>query len=213
MLLTTSSIIQKFKKIRHQSEALCQPLRPEDYVVQPIVDVSPPKWHLAHTTWFFEMFVLKKFKPQYQLFDEQYNYLFNSYYENAGDRVLRADRGNLTRPGVKQIYQYRKYVDKQMEDFFTGDYPISDEAIRVLGIGLQHEQQHQELLATDIKYILGHNPVFPVYHHRADGKTYSQPVEIEFLEVPEGLYQIGHQGPGFCYDNELGCHQVFLPSF
>jgi ergothioneine biosynthesis protein EgtB len=209
----TSSLLQKYKAIRHQSESLCDPLASEDYVVQPIVDVSPPKWHLAHTTWFFEMFVLHKFQPVYQLFNQQYNYLFNSYYENAGDRVLRADRGNLTRPGIEEIYQYRKYVDQQMEQFLTCDRPLDHEVTRVLGIGLQHEQQHQELLATDIKYILGHNPVFPAYHKHKANSQIVKPIKADFLEVPEGLYQIGHQGKDFCYDNELGCHQVFLPGF
>ena len=208
-----NDILPRYQEVRQQSENLCQPLNPEDYVVQPIVDVSPPKWHLAHTTWFFETFLLARFKPGYRVFHPDYGYLFNSYYEHAGERVLRTDRGNLTRPGVDEIYAYRQHVDREMEDLLNSSYSPEDEIFRVLEIGLQHEQQHQELLITDIKYILGHNPVFPAYgSHNSSLSSNKQKAEA-FLDVPQGIYNIGHEGTGFCFDNELAMHQVFLPPF
>ena len=158
----SENLIAKFQRVRKITEELCKPLRIEDYVVQPVVDVSPPKWHLAHTTWFFEELVLTKFKNEYRVFDKNYGYLFNSYYESVGERVLRPHRGFLTRPTVKEIYAFRKYVDDHMLEFLSGKK--LDNAIRMLiELGLNHEQQHQELLITDLKYILGHNPLFPVY--------------------------------------------------
>ena len=209
----TIEVIQRYKKVRQQSEALCKPLAKEDYVVQPVVDVSPPKWHLAHTTWFFETFLLQKFKSDYAVFDQDYGYIFNSYYESEGDRVLRVDRGNLSRPDVDEVYAYRKYVDEAMENLTSGEYALNDEFHKVLEIGLQHEQQHQELLITDIKYILGHNPVFPGYFSEKSEWQTNQGRIADFLEIGEGAYQIGHQGQGFCFDNELGLHQVYLQAY
>src|SRR5690606_24231578 len=140
------------------------PLQPEDTVVQPIVDVSPPKWHLAHTTWFFETFILQPHQPDYAVFHPKYNFLFNSYYNSIGSRVLRNQRGTLTRPGLQEVYQYRAYVNEQMQEFLI---KISAEKLTeilpVLELGLQHEQQHQELLVTDIKFILSTNPLLPAY--------------------------------------------------
>jgi hypothetical protein len=134
----------------------------EDYVVQPIVDVSPPKWHLGHTTWFFETFILIPNFPDYQVFDPQYNFVFNSYYETIGARVIRTDRGNLSRPSVSDIYSYREYVDQNMTVFLS-NFDLNEDLKKLFELGLNHEQQHQELLLTDIKYILGHNPLFPAY--------------------------------------------------
>ena len=151
----------RYKSIRQYTEDICKPLHTEDYVVQPVVDVSPPKWHIGHVTWFFETFVLKPQVKDYKEFDLNYNYVFNSYYENAGARVIRTDRGNLSRPTVEDIYKYRKYVDEAMIQFLQKPLPKEVEDIVVLGFN--HEQQHQELLMTDIKYILGNNPLFPAY--------------------------------------------------
>jgi hypothetical protein len=143
-----------YKKVRQRTEAICEPLQTEDYVVQPVVDVSPPKWHIGHTTWFFETFILKPYFAEYQEFDPNYNYVFNSYYETVGNRVIRTDRGNLSRPTVIDIKLYRKYVDDAMYNFIAcGD--ISDDVKELLILGFNHEEQHQELLLTDIKYILG----------------------------------------------------------
>lgn len=203
-------LFQSYQQIRKRSSQICSPLRTEDYVVQPIVDVSPPKWHLGHTTWFFETFFLKPFDSGYTEFNTGYNYVFNSYYETLGNRVIRTDRGNLSRPTVEDVYQYREYVDQAMEKFLTGNN-LSDEQSQVLVLGLNHEQQHQELLFTDIKYILGHNPLFPPY------AELSQPtvpaISEDFATIPEGIYKIGFEGQGFCYDNELNAHQVYLNEF
>ncbi|GJM29733.1 MAG: ergothioneine biosynthesis protein EgtB [Cyclobacteriaceae bacterium] len=204
-------IFQRYQQIRKQTEVICEPLNPEDYVVQPVEQVSPPKWHLAHTTWFFETFLLNNYKPGYQVFHADYNYLFNSYYESIGKRALRTDRGNITRPGVEEVKEYRRYVDEHLLNFLS-ESSLSAECYKVLEIGIHHEQQHQELLVTDIKYILGHNPVFPAYFDKQPELS-GNPLPLEFLEVPEGIYRVGHQGTGFCFDNELSCHQIYLDAF
>ncbi|WP_286841932.1 MULTISPECIES: ergothioneine biosynthesis protein EgtB [Sphingobacterium] len=201
----------KFKNIRMHSVQLCAPLEIEDYVVQPIVDVSPPKWHLGHTTWFFETFILVANSPAYQLFDQQYNFVFNSYYETVGSRVIRTDRGNLSRPSVADIYRYRDYVDRQMLDFIeNGD--LSENIINLIELGLNHEQQHQELLLTDIKYILGHNPLFPPYTNNAISVEQNNQLPT-MVKIMEGIYEIGFNKSGFCFDNELGRHRVYLHDF
>lgn len=202
---------EKYAEIRDHSVDICKPLEIEDYVVQPIVDVSPPKWHLGHTTWFFETFILEPNFPGYKVFDSQYNFVFNSYYETIGARVIRTDRGNLSRPSVSDVYRYRKYVDDQMNAFLQSEF-LTDPIKPLLELGLNHEQQHQELLLTDIKYILGHNPLFPAY--RNDVVSHQQFSEnIKMVSFPEGLYEIGFNGEGFCFDNELGRHKVYLNDF
>ena len=155
------TLVEEYLQIRKYSEQICEPLQTEDYVVQPIVDVSPPKWHLGHTTWFFETFILRLFSVNYQVYNDEYNFVFNSYYETVGNRVIRTDRGNLSRPSVNEIYQYRAYVDEAMVKFLATT--PTDEVKELLILGFNHEQQHQELLLTDIKYILGNNPLFPTY--------------------------------------------------
>ncbi len=204
---------QRYASIRQQTELICSPLRTEDYVAQPIVDVSPPKWHLGHTTWFFETFILIPHATNYHAFHPDYNYVFNSYYETVGARVLRTDRGNLSRPTTEEIYAYRKHVNAAMEALLLGDIDFPSSFWETLELGMQHEQQHQELLVTDIKYILGNNPLFPPY---SDAIEHLQPVintTDEWVNIPEGIYEIGHQGNGFCFDNELGVHNVFLHAY
>lgn len=202
---------EKYSEIRNHSVEICEPLEIEDYVVQPIVDVSPPKWHLGHTTWFFETFILQPNFPGYQVFDAQYHFVFNSYYETIGARVIRTDRGNLSRPSVSDIYKYRKYVDEQMNAFLQSEF-LTEEIKPLLELGLNHEQQHQELLLTDIKYILGHNPLFPAYKNEAISRKDSSE-NIEMIQFNEGIYEIGFEGEGFCFDNELGRHKVYLNNF
>jgi ergothioneine biosynthesis protein EgtB len=203
------NLIDQYKTIRAYSHKICEGLKTEDYVVQPMEDVSPPKWHLGHTTWFFETFVLVPNDSTYQVFNLDYNFVFNSYYEAAGTRVIRTDRGNLSRPSVDQVYEYRKYVDKAMVIFLAGKIPSAVKDLIVLG--LNHEQQHQELLITDIKYILGHNPLFPTLNLALDeGELLNSG---EFVSFPEGIYEIGHTGEGFCFDNELLWHKVYLNDF
>ena len=200
----------KYHSVRRRSEEICATLKTEDYVVQPVIDVSPPKWHLGHTSWFFETFILLPHLPNYFCFNPSYPFVFNSYYESFGARVIRTNRGNLSRPTVEEIYQYRRHVDAAMEQLL--DLPITEELTMLTILGLNHEEQHQELLATDIKYILGHNPLFPTYKEIADSieRNFSSD---EFIVVNEDLYDIGYNGNGFCFDNELGRHTVFLPAF
>ena len=209
MILTTT-LLDFFLETRKYSEDLCRPLEIEDYVVQPVVDVSPPKWHLGHTTWFFEEFILKSHAKGYQVFDEDFSFVFNSYYETVGKRVIRSNRGNLSRPSVNKVYEYRTYVTKGIEKLFTIEQP--KELYNLLEIGIHHEKQHQELLLTDIKYILGNNPLLPEYSK----EIIEHPVEDhsqDWISVEEGIYEIGHSTDEFCYDNELGKHKIFLRNF
>ena len=204
--------IEKYKTIRQHTVDICSPLEIEDYVVQPVVDVSPPKWHLGHTTWFFETFILQPNFPAYQVYDPQYNFVFNSYYETVGARVIRTDRGNLSRPSVADIYKYREYVDEKMLEFLKSGI-WSEQLISLLELGLNHEQQHQELLITDIKYILGHNPLFPAYYRAEIENKVPKKEAAQLLKFSAGVYEIGFEGTGFCFDNELGRHKVYLDDF
>jgi len=206
-----TGILEQYLRIRKHTEDICSPLTTEDYVVQPVVDVSPPKWHIGHTTWFFETFILKPHHPLYKEFNPDYNYVFNSYYESVGSRVLRTDRGNLSRPTVQDIYRYRKYVDLAMEDFLEEE--PADDIREILVLGFNHEQQHQELLISDIKYILGHNPLFPAYSEQTELEDTGVQPEENFISIPEGVYDIGFSGAGFCFDNELDRHRQYIQSF
>ncbi len=210
-MIATDTLVSFFLETRQHTEAICKPLEIEDYVVQPIVDVSPPKWHLGHTTWFFEEFILKPYKSGYKLFHEDFAFVFNSYYENVGKRVIRNDRGNLSRPGVAKVYDYRHYVTNEMRDLLSEE--ISKELEALLLIGIHHEKQHQELLVTDIKYILGNNPLLPKYNDLFSENPV-QNFPQEWIAMDEGIYEIGHDNPDeFCYDNELGHHKVFLHEY
>jgi ergothioneine biosynthesis protein EgtB len=199
----------KYKEVRSASEEICNPLKTEDYVVQPIADVSPPKWHLAHTTWFFETLILKPFLKGYKEFDPNFSYVFNSYYESIGARVIRNARGSLSRPTVDEVYTYRDYIDNSMHKLLNEN--LSHELEELVILGLNHEQQHQELLWTDIKFILGNNPLFPVYK-KMESKE-EQLLREQYIKLEKGLYEIGYRGNSFCYDNELGPHCVYLQDF
>ncbi|GAA0879175.1 ergothioneine biosynthesis protein EgtB [Algoriphagus jejuensis] len=206
---THEALKAKFLTTRNHSEAICSPLEVEDYVPQPIADVSPPKWHLAHSTWFFEQFVLLPFAPEYQVYQEDFAYLFNSYYNHAGDRVLRPHRGLMSRPPLREVLAYRAYVTEKLAIFLNGER-LSEKILERIVLGINHEEQHQELLAYDLKYILGNQPTFPIYGPGFE----TQPEKSgEFLSLAEGVYEIGYAGEGFCYDNELGRHRVFLEKF
>ncbi|MDQ0965697.1 ergothioneine biosynthesis protein EgtB [Flavobacterium sp. W4I14] len=205
------TLVEEYLQIRKYSEQICEPLQTEDYVVQPIVDVSPPKWHLGHTTWFFETFILKPFSANYQVYNDEYNFVFNSYYETVGNRVIRTDRGNLSRPSVNEIYQYRAYVDEAMVEFLATT--LTDEVKELLILGFNHEQQHQELLLTDIKYILGNNPLFPTYSKNQKEVLTVNEIEPGFIRISEGIYEIGYDGKDFSFDNELNRHKVYLHDF
>jgi ergothioneine biosynthesis protein EgtB len=210
------TLLINYKRVRERSLVICEPLEIEDYVLQPVIDVSPPKWHLGHTTWFFETFILIPHYFNYQLFNSDYNYIFNSYYETLGARVIRTDRGNLSRPTVAEVKAYRHYVDSAIESFLT-EYNISDDIRKILSLGLNHEQQHQELLITDIKYILGHNPLFPPYIKNSLYEkilsTQIPSLSSEDVTIEAGLFEIGYSGNGFCFDNELARHKIYLEDY
>ncbi len=195
------------------TEWLAEPLTPEDAQAQSMTQASPTKWHMAHTTWFFEEFVLAPHAAGYKRYHPQFAYLFNSYYNAVGDRVARPNRGVLTRPGMQQVHAYRKQVDRDMIRFM-GD--MSDDQLAKLGplitIGLHHEQQHQELILTDIKHLLSHNPLRPVYREREHRALGPAPA-LRWFDFEAGLYTIGHDGAGFAYDNESPRHQAYLQPF
>lgn len=215
----------QYSRVRATSEALCAPLAVEDFGVQPMDDASPPKWHLAHTTWFFETFLLKPFVPGYRSFDARYEYLFNSYYNGIGRPYPRPRRGLLSRPTVAEVYAYRHYVDDAMAALLERDDPAVAER---LTLGLNHEQQHQELLLTDVKYNLGHNPLRPAYRsdlrdvgggapdgespYRAD-RAASVVDPAGWVAFTGGVVEIGSAGTGFCFDNETPRHPVLLAPF
>jgi ergothioneine biosynthesis protein EgtB len=212
-----------FQAVRAQSVALVQPLLPEDTVVQPSLDVSPPKWHLAHTTWFWETMLLQRFLPGYEVFHPEYAYLFNSYYNSLGSRVNRADRGTLSRPPLADVYRYRAYVDGHMATLLSQLAELPAAATELVELGLHHEQQHQELLATDIKYILSTNPLAPGYLEQPSlpaatlADTFASPAAsarpATWLPVPGGIYPVGHQQEGFSFDNELPVHEALIAPF
>jgi ergothioneine biosynthesis protein EgtB len=211
---SSDSLADRYRQVRQVSEQLCQPLEIEDYGIQSMSDVSPPKWHLAHTTWFFETFLLVPHLPGYQVFHPQFGYLFNSYYEAVGQRHPRSERGLLSRPTVAEVYRYRAAIDRSMATLLA-PASLSAELTFLVELGLHHEQQHQELLLTDIKHILGSNPLHPSYQPSTVLATDFTPLIqlINWLEYPGGLHNIGHQGTGFAFDNESPRHQVYLPDF
>jgi ergothioneine biosynthesis protein EgtB len=211
----TKAIAERFRGVRARTEAICAPLEVEDYVVQPIIDVSPPKWHLAHTSWFFENFLLSELQPGYEPFHPLYAYLFNSYYILSGKFHPRVDRGNLSRPTVTDVYRYREHVTKSVLDLLSSaDEATLARAAEVITLGMNHEEQHQELLLTDIKYILSCNPLEPVFKSRDE--VASQPLPpLGWLEFAGGITEAGYvkQDDGFCFDNELPRHRVLLNDY
>ncbi len=208
-----SSLRERYDAVRAQTEHLCEPLETEDYVVSTMTDVSPTKWHLAHTSWFFETFVLADADPAYRSPDPRYAFLFNSYYVQAGERHCRAQRGLITRPTVEQVYAYRAHVDQGMRALMDrlGDAP-GHPVLATIELGLHHEQQHQELLLMDIKHVFWTNPLRPAYRRLA-APSRGAATPLEWHEVAEGTYRIGFDGEGFAFDNEGPAHRVFLEPF
>ena len=170
-------------------------------------DASPTRWHLAHTTWFFETFVLSKASVDYEPFNEQFAYLFNSYYNTVGQQFPRAKRGLISRPTVDDVFDYREFIDERIESWFC-DTDDSDELLDVIELGLQHEQQHQELMLTDIKHVLSCNPIFPAYQ-RTNDSVAEENVPLDWIDGRNGVQQIGFAGDGFSFDNEQPRHKVF----
>jgi ergothioneine biosynthesis protein EgtB len=206
------ALAERFCQTRALTTALIAPLAAEDCVVQSMPDASPAKWHLAHTTWFFEQFVLAPHAATYREFDSRFGYLFNSYYETLGNRHRRAERGLLTRPTLEQVRAYRDWVDEGVSDLLT--HGAGPDVAALVELGLHHEQQHQELLLTDIKHLFSCNPVRPAYRDRDMGAPRGAVAEpLLFHAFPEGIYEIGHSGAAFCFDNETPRHRVFLAPF
>lgn len=206
---------ESFYQVRRQSVELCEPLLVEDYVVQTMPDVSPPKWHLAHVSWFYETFILSPYLKNYRPFHPQFNELFNSYYQGIGKPFPRAQRGFLSRPSVAEIYSYREYIDVHMSELIASlDSHRNNLKIReLILLGLNHEQQHQELLITDIKHILGNNPLLPAYKNSKAAPTQNSTVALNWVKLPADKVAIGHDGQGFCFDNELPRHYQFMNDF
>jgi ergothioneine biosynthesis protein EgtB len=209
-----ASLGRRYREVRGLTEALCAPLAVEDYVVQSMPDASPAKWHLAHTTWFFETFVLAPSVADYRPFHPQYNYLFNSYYNAVGDRWPRPRRGLLTRPTVEEVYAYRHAVDGRVLDLLAGS---GDERLGRLAptfvLGLHHEQQHQELILTDVKHLLASNALRPAYRDGGDAGPAGPVAPLSWTAHPAGVRWLGHDGDGFAFDNEGPRHRVFLDAY
>jgi len=208
-----SELGRRFRRVRSFSEKLCETLEPEDCVIQTMPEASPTKWHVAHTTWFFETFVLKRFCPDYDTLHPQYNFLFNSYYNAVGPFYSRPHRGLLSRPTVKEAFRYRSDIDLLVSELIeSADEPLLQKLEPIITLGLHHEQQHQELMLTDIKHVFWQNPLRPTFRDRPTVKKSPVP-PMEWLNFQEGLYLIGHNGPEFSFDNESPRHRVFVPSF
>ncbi|MPZ13077.1 MAG: ergothioneine biosynthesis protein EgtB [Chloroflexi bacterium] len=202
-----------YRHVRDLTQQLCRTLATEDYVVQSMPDCSPAKWHLAHTTWFFETFVLSRAATSYVPLDPRYRYLVNSYYEAVGDRHPRPQRGLLSRPTVDDVYAYRSYVDQHVLDLVTeADEQEMASLAPIITLGIHHEQQHQELLLTDVKHLFAQNPLHPIYVTRTPPRQ-SKPSPMTWLTVEGDVHWIGHDGPRFAFDNEGPRHQEFIRDF
>ncbi len=208
------SLLEQCRQVRQQTETICQPLATEDYCIQTMPDVSPPRWHIAHVTWFFETFLLLPSEPNYRLFHPRFDSLFNSYYVTHSQPFPRPQRGLLSRPTVAEIYRYRAYVDEAMIRLLSQASAACWNELRPrLLLGLNHEQQHQELLYTDIKHIFAFNPLRPVYRAVATPPLSAGATALQWLEFASGLKTIGHEDEGFCFDNETPRHRVYLDDY
>ena len=207
-------LLARFHEVRNFSAKLADNLAPEDYVVQSMPEVSPTKWHLAHTTWFFETFILKKWITGYRDAVPEYAYLFNSYYNAAGAMHRRDLRGLISRPTVDETKKYRESVNAGIDDLVSNsDEKLFREIEPILILGIHHEQQHQELLVTDIKHVFAQNPLYPVFSPRKIDNVKTDIGSLKFVEFNEVTTEIGHHGDGFCYDNELPRHRALILPF
>lgn len=227
---STSELTERFKATRRRTLALCEPLTPEDMMVQSCAEASPAKWHLAHTAWFFESFVLREFMPGYRVFNEDFPWLFNSYYQSYSAIPEKRLRSSFSRPGLDEILLYRQHVDRCMDALLERlgerllDGPPAADALGRIELGVNHEEQHQELLLTDILHAFFTNPLRPAYGE--DSETWETSTagisaalsagripDLSFQEFPGGLCEAGHSGPGFCFDNERPLHRVWLDPY
>ena len=208
------ALLARYHDVRRFTERLCEGLQPEDCVVQSMPDVSPTKWHLAHTSWFFETFILKVWMPEYRPEIPEYAYLFNSYYNAAGSMHRRDLRGLISRPTLAETFRFRHSIDEQIEELLGGaDDELLAEMEPVFTIGLHHEQQHQELLVTDIKHVFAQNPLHPVYRQREKRAEPRRIGPMTFVDFEETILEIGHGGRSFSYDNEGPRHRALVPAF
>ena len=214
-----NELLSNFQRIRQQSLKLCHELEIEDFELQADAFVSPIKWHLAHTSWFFETFILKN-TPNYQVFHPQFEYLFNSYYNAVGKQFPRDKRGLMSRPTVQEVKAYRQYVDQRLNALLSDTEALTTEQYDLITLGLNHEQQHQELMLTDLKYNLSFNPLYPIYAkakfplEQAPYNNENNIVEpLNFIEFGGGIYNVGHKGIGFSFDNETPRHQSLVQDF
>ena len=205
-------LARRYRSVRRASETICAPLEVEDYCIQSMPDVSPTKWHLAHTSWFFETFVLAQALPTYVPPHAKYNFLFNSYYNAVGDRHLRPERGLLSRPTVAEIMDYREHVDDAMEDMLATNDELDDDLLSVIETGLHHEQQHQELMLMDIKHVFSCTPLRPAYRELTPPQV-SDVRPLEWIPYEGELRWIGHDGEGFAFDNESPRHRTYVERF
>ncbi|WP_406827757.1 ergothioneine biosynthesis protein EgtB [Microbulbifer sp. ARAS458-1] len=207
------ALLSQYQRVRAQTEALTEPLSAEDLQLQSMPDASPGKWHMAHTSWFFETFILQPHAPDYDPFDRDFHHLFNSYYNSLGTPFFRPQRGLLSRPSLLQVQSYRHFIDCEIERWLTEE-EVTAELANLLVLGLNHEQQHQELLLTDIKHALSINPLRPSY--REDifaGDDQEEIADRHWLSIPEDNYTLGSDGQQFAFDNEGPAHQRFQPAF
>ncbi|WP_163539102.1 ergothioneine biosynthesis protein EgtB [Gracilibacillus sp. YIM 98692] len=212
--ISIETLKDEYLRIRKCTEKLVEPLEIEDFIVQADTHVSPSKWHLAHTTWFFETFLLKNFFTNYHVFHKGFNYLFNSYYETVGKFHPQKARGLITRPTVSETFSYRKYVDEHILSLVEKTNQTDlDQIKELIEIGLNHEQQHQELLLTDLKYNFSFNPTHPVYMANDISDNSSSPQDLSFIEIEGGLVEIGSDGEGFSFDNERPRHKKWLDPY
>jgi ergothioneine biosynthesis protein EgtB len=208
----SSALLTRFQAVRSLTDSLSEPLCAEDQVVQSMPDASPTKWHRAHTTWFFETFVLPRRSGGHAPFHPAYGYLFNSYYEAVGARHARNERGLLSRPTVDEVAAYRRHIDTAVGDLLTGE-PLDDATATLIELGINHEQQHQELLLMDIKHLLAQNPLRPEYAEPWQQPSSTEPPPLQWHEHDGGIVPVGHQGEGFAFDNESPRHDVLLAPF
>jgi len=212
-LATSSGLLSGFQAVRRQTELLAEPLEPEDYVVQSMPDASPVKWHMAHTTWFFETFLLSKALPDYRPRYPEYNFLFNSYYNAVGERIARDRRGLLSRPTIAEVRRYRAEIDARIEDWLASlDASSLATSAPIVILGLNHEQQHQELILTDLKHAFASNPLRPIYRDREPNLP-ADPSSLTWTRFAEGVRSIGHDGAGFAFDNETPRHLEYVSTF
>src|SRR5262245_22015867 len=212
-LPTRSAIEARLFDTRRLSLELAEPLSPEDMTVQAMDDASPTKWHLAHVTWFFETFILSKHLPGYQTFDESFNYCFNSYYESQGERQPRPKRGLLTRPSSERVFAYRAHVDTALLKLLARGVAPTSPIARLIEVGINHEQQHQELLLTDMLPLFAASPLRPAYAPASSPMRSAAPEPMRFVEFRGGVSKIGHDGKSFAWDNELPRHDALVHAF